>query len=102
LAGKSGAAEDCTGGGVSEVAEEGRIAVSWTATEVGSTEEVASVDVDVDVDVGTGAGVADETGAWCTSTVVEGTTSVVETTDVAMLLAFSDVEVEYGKPVWST
>ena len=86
------------------MAEKGKIVVSWTATEVdstdvGSTEKVASVDVEEDV--GTGAGVAEEMGAWDTSVVVEGTTSV-DTTDVAMLLTFSEVEVEYGMPVWST
>jgi hypothetical protein len=64
---------------------------SWIATEVGSTEDVADVTSVEDGDVGAGAGVADETGAWRTSEVVEGA--------IVTLATFSDVDVEYGRPV---
>ena len=64
--------------------------VSWIATEVGSTTDVTSVGEDDD---GAGAGVADETGAWNASAVVYGATADVETTEVATLVTFSEVDI---------
>jgi hypothetical protein len=97
LAGTSGAADDRGGASVDDSGV-GEAVTSWIATEVGSATDVAGVDDDED---SAGAGVDDETGAGSDSAVVDGATAVVETTEVVTLAIFSEVDVEYGRPVAS-